>query len=185
MDAILQAAVLADVRGRKGLDRVRRATAYRQGFGSVPGRDRELVAAVLADMRGRTGLDRVRRAAAYRQRFGSAPGLEAELAAAIEAVLSRVRVFDATTARAALPRLEALEGVSGPTAPLLAFRAKAHHLLGEYGPAEAAYKAWLRPALPDHAKRKQMAMGLFKAQRRQRLEAQLGEGLALRLFKPK
>jgi formylglycine-generating enzyme required for sulfatase activity len=151
------------------------ADKYRRQYGSFPKLEETLHTAILGDVRGRKGMARVQRAASYRGRFEAVPGLDREMNAAVGEVLAGVRVSDKASARSALTRLASLEKVTGATAPQLALQAKARHVLEDYGAAEKAYQKWLRTAPPDHRDRKKMALGLFKAQKGERLGPVVGE----------
>ncbi|MDP6342020.1 MAG: SUMF1/EgtB/PvdO family nonheme iron enzyme, partial [Alphaproteobacteria bacterium] len=137
---------------------------YRRQHGAYPELVTVLHAAVLGDVRRLKGLEKARRAAAYQRRFGAVPGLDHELEAAVSAVLEQQVISDKTSARRALNRLASLQEISGPTLPIFERRALAHHVLGAYADAEAAYRGWLGRAPRDHPDRKRMALGLFKAQ---------------------
>jgi formylglycine-generating enzyme required for sulfatase activity len=77
-------------------------------------------------------------------------------------------------ARRALPRLRRIAASAGDRLPILSRQARAHHVLKEFDEAVAGYGKWLRLAPPDHAERKKMALGLYKAQSRKALGPEIG-----------
>jgi formylglycine-generating enzyme required for sulfatase activity/uncharacterized protein YgiM (DUF1202 family) len=170
-------AALAEDRLKNGefIVLIAEADAHRRRYGAYKEVARVLHGAVLGDVRKRKGLERISRAADYKKRFGRVPGLDVEIDTGVQTMLSAQKLYDKRTAKSALARLAALEKITGTTVSILGLRAKAHHVLNDYPAADAAYRAWIRKAPPDHPDRKQMALGLFKAQRKESLGPLVGE----------
>ncbi|MBM3512060.1 MAG: caspase family protein, partial [Alphaproteobacteria bacterium] len=146
------------------------ADAHTRAHGAFPEVVKVRDAAVLGDVRARSGLDKLERAAQHRARFGAVAGLAQEIERTVAALVQGIAADDDASARAALATLSAIERTAGDALPLLQKRAAAHHRLVQYDDAERAYSRWLQQAPPDHPDRKRMALGLFKAQKREPAE---------------
>ena len=151
------------------------ADAHRRAHGSFPEVEEVLQVAILGDVRQLEGMAKARRAVTYRDRFGDFPELAGELGAAVKSILSDLRISSGRSAQAALQTLASLETIVGESSTLVALQARAHHVLEDYDAAEQAYKSWLLIALPDDPQRKQMALGLFKAQKHEPTGPSVGE----------
>jgi formylglycine-generating enzyme required for sulfatase activity/uncharacterized caspase-like protein len=113
-------------------------------------------------------------AVSHRRQYGITPALEGVIDAAVVGLLKGIDVGTREDARRALPKLRRIAASAGDRLPILSRQARAHHVLKEYGEAIAAYVKWLRLAPVGHAKREQVALGLFKAQNRKTLGPEVG-----------
>ena len=105
--------------------------------------------------------------AGHRRAYGRFAGVERVIGEAVAGLLKDAKATDAAAARETLRLVTQVKGVVGDTPRLAALEARSRHRLEQFDEAVAAYKRWLGSAPADHPQRKQMALGLFKAQRRQ------------------
>jgi formylglycine-generating enzyme required for sulfatase activity len=151
------------------------AGKFRRKYGRFRELDALLAKAVLGDVRSRSGIKKVARAAMHHRRFGDLPGLSGELDSSVANVIAGLKLGSEDAARRSLSVLTKLETLAGPGLALLEKRAKSYHRLKEYDAAGTAYRAWIGQAGGDHPKRKEMALGLFKARRGEAVDLQVGE----------
>ena len=108
-------------------------------------------------------------AAGHRRKVGPVPAIESVVERAVAGMMQKLDVHDVHSARKTLFHLEPVKATTGETLPILAFEARAHHLLSQFDLATAAYAKWLRTASLGHPDRRVMATGLSNARKREPL----------------
>ncbi len=151
------------------------AAQLRERYRRMSAVEAVLQQAAMSDLEARKGMARVVYAAAYRRQHGSFDELEANLDEAISIILSSFKPITQSDARASLDALENLKSVSGTTPATLSLKARAYHVLEDYGNAEAAYGAWLNATLPDDAERQQMIVAMLRASKAEPYGPRVGE----------
>ena len=103
--------------------------------------------------------------AGHTRSYGSSDGVASVVERAIEGLVEGLRVNDDASARSALQSVKRIRDVSGPRQALHRIEARAYSRLGRFEEAVEAYQSWIRIAPSDHPERKEMLIGLQKAQR--------------------
>ena len=103
--------------------------------------------------------------AGHTRSYGSSDGVASVVERAIEGLIEGLRMDDEASARTALQSVRRIKDVSGPRQALHRIEARAYSRLGRFEEAVEAYQSWIRIAPSDHPERKEMLIGLQKAQR--------------------
>ena len=98
--------------------------------------------------------------AGHLRKFGTIDTVASVVERAIGGLIEDIRVLDRASAQSALESVRRIKDVVGERVALHRIEAKAHSRLGQFEYAAAAYRSWLRTALPDHPERKKIATAL-------------------------